>query len=195
MGELKFDIENDILVGVIGDNPPASMFGDADRQFRTMTFALPLVGDARLPPPAHSPCMVAVLEWITSLFIGVWGAECCRYEALWISPLLLLTVRVLMLSTVNWWMFEYDRVCWALWRGSLAARRWPPPQPLFNVLRRNGLLIERFDKRKLLKLTRRADVWPLSPANWLREWTWCDLARLRPTALPPSSVVHRKGRS
>lgn len=93
-------MENDKLVGVAGDRPPVSMFGDADRQFRTMDEELlPVFWATWL---LFSCCrIVVVLECIASLVSGVCGAECCKYEALRISPLLLLIERALAVSTVN----------------------------------------------------------------------------------------------
>lgn len=105
--EWKFEMEKDKLVGVAGDKPPASILGDADRQLRMMMLGLP-AGDVELRLAAQSVGnMVAVLECRTSLAEGVCGAECCRYEdVLWMRPLLLLTVLVLLVSTVSWWIFE-----------------------------------------------------------------------------------------
>lgn len=89
------------MVGVTGDKPPASIFGDADLQFRIITFELPFEDEELRLPAQSAGKMVVVLECTVSPPSGVCGAECCRYEVLWMRPLLLFTVLVLAESTVS----------------------------------------------------------------------------------------------
>lgn len=74
-------MEKDKLVGVTGDKPPASIFGDADLQFRMITLELPFEDELRLAAQSAGK-MVVVLECRASPESGVCGAECCRYEVL-----------------------------------------------------------------------------------------------------------------